>query len=150
DAANARLLGTATQEARVEAGVEVEGVEHLVERILRRAPRPDEFALRGGDGAHGPGGNVRHRTALPLAQVELVEGDALQVLAERPERMEVAVAELAPVHELDAELERRPGLADEIVLVDSDQRVEAEQGRDGGLADADDADLLGLDQRDPR
>ena len=64
------------------------------------------------------------------------------------ERMEIALADPAPVHELDAELERRLGRADELVLVDPEHAVEGDQRRDRRLADADRADLLGFDQGD--
>jgi hypothetical protein len=56
----------------------------------------------------------------------------------------VALAQAAPVHELDAELEAALGLAHEVRFVDADHLVEALDHRDGRLADADDADLVRL------
>ena len=69
--------------------------------------------------------------------------------AVRTERMDVTLAHAAPVHELDAELERGLGGADEIVFIEAQQTVEVQDVRDGGLADADDADRIGFDHLDP-
>ena len=79
---------------------------------------------------------------------DLLERGQLDVLAEAPEGMHVAVAEEGPVLELDAQLEGALGLAQELVLVDAEHRVEANDARDRGLTDADDADLVGLDHGD--
>jgi len=77
-----------------------------------------------------------------------VEVHALHVDAERPERVDVGMAEARPVFEFDAQLERRLGLAHEIVLVDAERAVEDAQLRDRGFADADRADFFGLNQAD--
>src|SRR5579875_3424472 len=62
--------------------------------------------------------------------------------------MDVAVADLAPVVELDAELERAIGFSDEFRLIDFQQAVEGREVRNGGLADADRANLLRFYQDD--
>ena len=70
---------------------------------------PREAAVPGGDRAHRPGRNILHHAPLALAQIELVEMHALEIVAVIAEGMEIALADPAPVDELDAELERRPG-----------------------------------------
>src|SRR5204863_9512017 len=55
---------------------------------------------------------------------------------------------LVPIDELDAELEGALRLAQEIVLVEAQHVVVQRDGRDGRLADPDDADLVRLHQRD--
>jgi hypothetical protein len=62
--------------------------------------------------------------------------------------MDVALADPAPVDELDAELEGGIGRRHERRLVDAERLVERAQMRQRRLADADDADLLRFDQLD--
>jgi hypothetical protein len=98
--------------------------------------------LIGCDAAHRPARNVLHHAALALAQIKLVEMDAVQIFAMRAEWMEVAFADPAPVHEFDAEFVgalRRPY---EFVLVDPEHAVEGDDRGDRRLADADRADLV--------
>ena len=83
DARDAARFGIAAQVARVEAGIEVEGVEQLADR---RAARPRSRA-RSGPARRRPRSSTRREMsgstrALALAQIELVEMDALQVLAD--------------------------------------------------------------------
>ena len=59
-----------------------------------------------------------------------------------------ALALLPPVDELDAELECALRMPQEIVFVELHQAVELRDRGDRRLADADDADLGGFDQRD--
>ena len=64
--------------------------------------------------------------------------------------MEIGAVGLAPAVELDPQLDGGLGLAHELGLVEVDQGVEILDGRHRGLADADDADVRALDQRDGR
>ena len=75
-----------------------------------------------------------------------MELDALQVLPESSERVEVALPRLAPIHELDSELEGGLGGGDELILVEPEHRVECHQRRDCRFADSDRADLVGFNQ----
>src|SRR5438552_2375786 len=67
--------------------------------------------------------------------------------ADGAESMYIGVSDTSPVVELDTELERAAGPPDEVRFVDLEQAVEVAQMRDRRLADPDDADLLGFDQR---
>src|SRR6186713_1963357 len=81
-------------------------------------------------------------------QPHLVERDALDVDAVFTELVEVAMSRLAPVLELDAELEAGLRGLHEVPLVDAEHLVEELQRGDGGFADTDGADFFRLDQRD--
>ena len=54
----------------------------------------------------------------------------------------------APIDELDAELERGLGGADEVGLVEAEPAIELLDGRDGRFADTDGADLFRFHQLD--
>src|SRR5579863_819067 len=60
--------------------------------------------------------------------------------------MHVGMTHTGPIPELDAQFEGGFGLADEVVLVDPQSAYEFHDRGDRGLAHADGADLLGLDQ----
>ena len=84
------------------------------------------------------------QASMHAAQPEVVERQSVQVGAELAETVDVAVADGAPVHELDAELERAARGAQELVLVDAQDAIEGDDVRDRRLADTDDADLVGF------
>ena len=88
------------------------------------------------------------RTLRLVAQPIVMKRDVGEVATDGPEGMHVRMPLLVPVDELDAELERALRLPQEIVFVDLHQLVELLDRRDRRLADTDDADLGGLDQRD--
>ena len=69
-------------------------------------------------------------------------------LADETERVDVAVADIGPVVEPDAELEGGLRGRHELALVDIHQVVEALHRGDGGLAHAHGADQIGLHQGD--
>ena len=78
----------------------------------------------------------------------LVERQRAIVVADGAEAVDVAVADAAPVDELDAELERAAHGAHELHLVDLQRVVEGAQMRHGRFAHADRADVLGFHQPD--
>src|SRR5262245_2644986 len=69
-------------------------------------------------------------------------------LAVPSKRMNVRIADVRPVLEPDAELERCSGRAHELLLVDAQQLVGHTHRWNGGFPDSDGADLLRLDERD--
>ena len=83
DARHAVGFGAPAQEARIEAGVEMEGVGQLRQRQPGVGPGPGEASELGGGAAHRPFADVGKRAPLRFAQVELVEVDAAQVLPVR-------------------------------------------------------------------
>src|SRR3546814_5310520 len=72
----------------------------------------------------------------------VVKLDPEHVEAVEAEGMDIAMAGTDPVDEFDPELVGRVGFADELVLVDAEQRVEQADLRNRRLADADGADRL--------
>src|SRR3546814_13176152 len=85
--------------------------------------------------------------ALPI--LELVERDAVDLVPVIAERMHITLADRAPVDEFDPRLERALRCRDELVLVDPEHLVEAEDRRNRRFAHADRADLRRFDQRPP-
>src|SRR5690606_4808458 len=79
-------------------------------------------------------------------QPEMVEGDAIDVRTEVPERMEVAIADAAPIAELDAELEGRFRFLHQRRFIDIQSLVNAPDRRQRCLTVSDSTDLLGFDQ----
>src|SRR5690242_5289662 len=147
---DAAALGITAQIGGVGRGVELEGVIDVRLRPAVARRHPAELADAGRLRFRAEAKLVRVAPRLGPSQPILNERNARsQVGAEQPEIVEIAVAELLPVDELDAEFEGRIGLTDELVLVDPEELVELLDRRDRRLADADGSDLFGLDEGDP-
>src|SRR5258708_1282698 len=78
----------------------------------------------------------------------MLELDPAPRFAEGAERVDVTIARAIPVAKLDPELERRPGGAHELRLVEAEHVIELLDMRQGGFADANDANLIRFDQYD--
>src|SRR5512138_832596 len=81
-------------------------------------------------------------------QPVLMEIDPVHVDAVNAEGMDISVAYVSPIDELDTELEGRVRLLHELGFVQAEDPIEVDDVGDRGLADADRADLLGFDERD--
>jgi hypothetical protein len=146
----AALRGVLAQIGRVQPGVEMvavgigrPGARHQLERRRKALParhhrRDQPFLERRHvlEFARQPHPVQIGRTAL----------DRRTVVAEA---VEEALANLAPVLELDAKLEGRLRLEDEVRLVDAERAVEIRQRRQCRFAHAHRADFRRLHQRDP-
>jgi hypothetical protein len=153
DALHAALLRQFAQEARVQGGVEVVGVGDVGQRrIRRRIPVAGrEPALRRHHGLRRIVADRSRASGQVQLEPELVERQRPQRTADGAEAVDIAVADAAPVLELDAEFDRGLGALDELRFVDAQPLpVEQPDVRYAGLAHADDADFLGLDQADRR
>src|SRR5437868_14121656 len=78
----------------------------------------------------------------------VLELDSAPRLAERSERMNVAIAGMVPVAEFDAELEGCPGGAHELGLIQAEHVVELLDVGQRRLAHADDPDFVRFDEND--
>src|SRR5258708_14748163 len=77
----------------------------------------------------------------------LVKRQYAAVAAQDAEAVHVRIAETAPVDELNAQFERRLGLADEVVFIDVERLIELPDLRNRGFADANRADFVGFEDR---
>ncbi len=145
---DALRLGAASQEARIEDGVEMIGIGDLGQgRVRRRITwRRHELAERCRHRIERIEADIlapAHGTGL---QPVLMERHQAEIAADRAEAMDVGVADFSPVVELDAQLESALGCAHEGCFIDPQQSIEGRYMRHGRFTDPDNADLFGFDQ----
>ena len=80
----------------------------------------------------------------------MLEGHLRQRITDLAETVQIGLAALAPVDELDPQLEGSTGLGEEFILVDAQRLVEDLDLGNGRLADAHSADAVGFHETDPR
>src|SRR6266542_2947921 len=83
---------------------------------------------------------------MPEPQPILMKVDLALAAAEGAKGMNVAIADAAPILEVDAELEGRASRRHEVGFIDSETLIEAADVRQRRFADSDDPDLLRLDE----
>src|SRR3954466_895121 len=77
-----------------------------------------------------------------------MEVNAVHFHAIATERMEIAVADIEPINELDPEFEGRLRRAKEFSFFDAQRSVERQDGRNRSFANTYRSNLVGFDQRD--
>jgi hypothetical protein len=137
-----------TQEARVAGRVDMIGVVGGGQIVAAIVLGPGELAEIGGHGFEAESLDRSLVPALAQAVPDVLEGNPADFIAIAAEGVDVALADVAPVHELDAELERALRRGEHLPLVDIQQVVEFEERRDCRFAYAHGPDLLGFHERD--
>jgi hypothetical protein len=136
---HAAVFGKLAQESGIAARIEVIGIIDRRQIVALVILGPGKLAEIGGHGFKVEDLDRALVPALRHAVPDVVEADAAHGVAIGAEGVDVAVAQLAPVFELDAQFE---GAADRPAsrLVDAEQIVEADKGWNRCLAHADRAD----------
>ena len=141
-------LRIAAKELRHSAGVDVDGVGGVGDRRARRLERQHEPILAD---HHRGGGELLQAEGIALGlrpEPGLVEVFQVGRQAEPAEGVDVVLAFQLPVLEEDAQLEGPLHLLEEVLLVDPKARQHLQERRDRRFTDADDADVVRLDQFD--
>ncbi len=79
---------------------------------------------------------------------DLVKRYAFNFVTIISERVKIAFTLFGPVDKLDAELKGSAYRGQHVGLINADQFIETQKRRDGGFANANDANILGFNQRD--
>src|SRR5690606_25247266 len=143
---HAPLLGVTPQEARIQCRVEVKRISNIGKWGIPGVDRAHELPASARNGLQGEVAQVRGGLEQPVLQPVGVKRYAFHAQTERPERMNIAMADTGPIDELNAELESRSSASNKVVLVQRKHPIERPHLRDGRLADADRANLLRFDE----
>ncbi len=148
EALRAELQRVVAQVGGIQAGIEVIRIRIPVRRRGRVALRRHEPVGTRHHRGRGPILVRRHASSARKTQPVHERRTVVDGWPEVAEAVEETVAKLAPVAELDAQLEAGLRAAHEVGFVDSQRLVVGANGRQRGLADADGADVRRLDDDD--
>ncbi len=147
-AGDAAHFGIVAQVKGVPAGIEMVGIGQPRHRGVADPVHLAEPRLIGGQLMQRiiPQATLRapRHTAPPI----VMEGDIAEVHPRLAEGVQITRADRAPVDEFDPQLEGARSAAQEFVLVNPEDVIEADDLRDRRLTHADRADRLALDQFD--
>ena len=140
-------FGIAAQELRIEPGVKVIGIVIGRQDVALFGRRRGEFSALGRRPGHAQLVQLRRLAARLRGQPILVQRQEIKVAAIGAERVEIGVVLLAPVDELDPQLEAALRGGNEVILGNAQCFVEGADRRDRRLTHPDRADLFTFDQR---
>src|SRR5687768_17169167 len=144
------LFREPAEETRIERRIEVEGVEDRRKWIVRLSLDMREPVAGENDRVEKIVAERLRKAERSRAQPVVMERQKPNSAAHLPECVDVGLDRCSPALECNAELVGRPCCGDELCFVDSQRLVEGHDVRNGGFADADGSDLIGLDERDGR
>jgi hypothetical protein len=125
---------------RIQAGVEVKRESKGCEYRPRVLGRVLEAVSLGGNVGQTVLVDRRIDAQIERSAPVVVKSNAVEVLAEDPERVQVSIADLSPVNELNTKLEGRVRGPHEVGYVKAQPLIEVVDGRYRRFADANGAD----------
>lgn len=146
DALGARGFGVAAEEGREKGGIEMLGPVVALERLraFTRRQRCEAAHTRSHDWQTIVA-DIVPPPRLAGADPVMMKGNAAEIMPERAERVHVALADVAPVEEVDTELVGGVGRRHEGGFIDAKHFVERAKRGKRRLAHPHDAYFLGLD-----